>query len=412
MARLHAYSYKLVNLWFRPHFMTARVFGLRISMAYALMMMGSGVQLPFLPLWLKAKGLDTASIAMVVAGMMAVRVLGAPLFAWIADHFGNRKLVIQLCAGLAFAAYLLLAISNGFGAITTMALIAGFMFAPVFALTEGFSVDGATAHGLDYGRLRLWASLSFLTGSLLSGALLTKLDPLSTAWLIAMAQGLSFLSTLLLPDEPERPKHVEPQDDMLGRARDLFFGSSFPLLMLVAGLGQASHAMLYTSSSLHWTSLGFNSFDISLLWVAAVTAEVLLLGFSNRLLEALGPSRLLLLGLSGGVLRWTMMATFSSYGVLFLAQALHGLTFASAHLGAMHFIRLMVPPDFRNRAQGLYSALSGGVLMSSMAWMSGRLYGSWGGQAYYGMALVSLTALVLALALMRLNPRVRMAGAA
>jgi MFS transporter, PPP family, 3-phenylpropionic acid transporter len=392
--------------------MTARVFGIRISIAYALMMMGSGVQLPFLPLWLKAKGLDNAGIAMVVAGMMAVRVLGAPLFAWVADHFGNRKLVIQLCAGLAFSAYLLLAISNGFGPITTMALIAGFMFAPVFALTEGFSVDGAAAHGLDYGRLRLWASVSFLMGSLVSGALLTKLDPISTAWLIAVAQGLAFLATLLLPDEPVRAKHVVPGDDMLLRARDLFFGSSFPLLMLVAALGQSSHAMLYTSSSLHWTSLGFNSFDISLLWVAAVSAEVLLLGFSNRMLEVLGPSRLLLLGLSGGVLRWVMMASFSSYGLLLASQMLHGLTFASAHLGAMHFIRLMVPPNFRNRAQGLYSALSGGVFMATLAWMSGRLYGSWGGQAYYAMALVSLTALVLAVLLMRFNPRVRVAGAA
>jgi MFS transporter, PPP family, 3-phenylpropionic acid transporter len=392
--------------------MTARIFGIRISIAYALMMMGSGVQLPFLPLWLKAKGLDNASIAMVVAGMMAVRMLGAPLFAWIADHFGNRKLVIQLCAGLAFSAYLLLAISNGFGPITTMALIAGFMFAPVFALTEGFSVDGAAAHGLDYGRLRLWASVSFLMGSLISGALLTKLDPLSTAWLIAMAQGMAFLATLLLPDEPGHAKHAEPGDDMLLRARDLFFGSSFPLLMLVAALGQSSHAMLYTSSSLHWTSLGFDSFDISLLWVAAVSAEVALLGFSNRLLDALGPSRLLLLGLSGGVLRWVMMASFSNYGLLFASQMLHGLTFASAHLGAMHFIRLMVPPNFRNRAQGLYSALSGGVFMASMAWMSGRLYGIWSGQAYYAMAMVSLTALVLATVLLRFNPRVRAAGAA
>jgi MFS transporter, PPP family, 3-phenylpropionic acid transporter len=392
--------------------MTARIFGIRISFAYALMMIGSGVQLPFLPLWLKAKGMDNASIALVIAGMMAVRVLGAPLFSWMADHFGNRKFVIQLCAGFAFASYLLLAISNGFGPITTMSLIAAFMFAPVFPLTEGFSVDGSAAHGLDYGRLRLWASLSFLTGSLVSGLLLTQLDPLSTAWLIAAAQGLSFLATLLLPDEPETIVAPEQAENMLSGAGDIFLRSSFPLLMLVAGLGQASHGMIYTASSLHWTALGFNSFDIGLLWVAAVSAEVLLLAFSNALVTSLGPSRLLIMGLAGGMLRWTLMASFAGYGLNLLAQSLHGLSFAATHLGTMHFIRLMVPPPVRNRAQGIYSALSGGVLMSSTAWLSGRLYGSWGGHAYYAMALVSLTAFVMAFVLIRFSPRVRAAGAA
>ncbi len=392
--------------------MTARVFGIRISLAYVLLMVGSGVQLPFLPLWLKAKGIDNAGIAAIVAGMMAVRVIGAPLFAWIADHFGNRKLVIQLCAGFAFAAYLLLAISNGFGPITTMALIAGFMFAPVFPLTEGFSVDGSAAHGLDYGRLRLWASVSFLVGSLGSGALLTVLDPLTTAWLIAFAQGLAFLATLLLPDEPDVEHAVSVDDDKISRARDLFFGSSFPLLMLAAGLGQASHGMIYSSSSLHWTALGFNSFDIGLLWTAAVSCEVLLLAFSNALLLRFGPSQLLLIGLSGGVLRWLMMASFTSYSVMLVAQMFHALSFAAAHLGAMHFIRLMVPPNIRNRAQGIYSAMSGGILMSSTAWASGRLYNEMGGQAYYLMGVVSLVALALTLALLRFSPRVRAVGAA
>jgi MFS transporter, PPP family, 3-phenylpropionic acid transporter len=392
--------------------MTARIFGIRISIAYALMMMGSGVQLPFLPLWLKSKGIDNAGIALIVAGMMAVRVFGAPLFSWMADHFGNRKLVIQLCAGFAFSAYLLLAISNGFGPITTVALIAAFMFAPVFPLTEGFSVDGAAAHGLDYGRLRLWASVSFLVGSLVSGALLTKLDPLSTAWLIAGAQGLAFLATLLLPDEPDGVLDEEPTDDMLSGARELFFASSFPLLMVVAGLGQASHGMMYTASSLHWTALGFNSFDIGVFWMVAVSAEVALLAYSNWLLNALGPSRLLLIGLAGGVVRWLTMAAFTSFAMMMVAQSLHMLSFAAAHLGTMHFIRLMVPPHIRNRAQGLYSALSGGVLMSSTAWLSGWLYEDFGGQAYYAMGLVSVAALFAAFALIKFNPRVREAGAA
>jgi MFS transporter, PPP family, 3-phenylpropionic acid transporter len=392
--------------------MTARVFGIRISMAYALMMMGSGVQLPFLPLWLQAKGIDTTGIAMVVAGMMAVRVFGAPLFAWIADHFGNRRLVIQLCAGLAFASYLLLAISNGFSPIMTMALVAGFAFAPVFALTEGFSVDGAAAHGLDYGRLRLWASLSFLAGSLGSGALLTVLDPLSTAWLIAIAQGLSFLATLLLPAEPERPVEPEEPPTLPVRALPLLFASSFPLLILAAGLGQASHGMLNGFGSVHWHALGFNTFNIGLLWTIAVTAEVLLFANSNRLVNALGPSRLLMIGLGGGVLRWLLMAVTTTYEVTMLVQILHALSFAATHLGTMHFIRLMVPPHIKNRAQGFYSAVSGGLLMSASIWTSGLVYQQFAGQAYFFMACISVAALGLAVAMVKLSPTVRAAGEA
>lgn len=391
--------------------MTAKTFGLRISLTYALLMMGTGVQLPFLPLWLAAKGVDVAGIAAIVAGMMATRILGAPLFAWIADHFGNRRFVIQLCAGFSFISYLLLAASDGYGPIMAMALIASFMFAPVFPLTEGLSVDGSSALGLDYGRLRLWASLSFLSGSLISGALLTQLDPLTTVWLIAGAQGLSLFATLILPDEP----HSEPapaQSEQLSGARQLFFGSSFPLLMLAAGMAQASHGMLYSFSSVHWSSLGFSSMAIGVFWTAGVMAEVALLAFSNVLLATFGPGRLLVIGLAGGMLRWIIMAYAGSFVVIMLSQSLHALSFATAHLGTMHFIRLMVPGNFRNRAQGIYAALSGGVLLSSAAWISGGLYLNHGARAYLFMAAISFAGLVLALMLIRFSPRVRVAAAA
>lgn len=391
--------------------MTARRFGIKLSIVYALLMIGSGVQLPFLPLWLSAKGLSVEAIAAVVAGGMATRILGAPLFAWIADHFGNRRLVIQLCAGLSLASYCLLAISNGFGPIMTMVLIASFVFAPVFPLTEGFGVDGAVAHNLDYGRLRLWASLSFLTGSLGSGALLTVLDPLDTAWILAAAQGLAFLATLQLPDEPEAQK-FEAGNGAHMRARNLFFGSGIALLLVAAGLAQASHAMLYSFSSVHWQSLGISSFWIGVLWVAAVSVEVLLFSLSNSLVVALGPGGLLLVGIAGGILRWVMMAVFANYALLLVAQALHALSFAATHLGTMHFIRLLVPNAIRNRAQGLYSALAGGVFMSVTAYGSGHLYGAYGAHAYYVMAAMSVIAFALVFYLVKVSPTVRAVAAA
>jgi PPP family 3-phenylpropionic acid transporter len=293
----------------------------------------------------------------------------------------------------------------------TVALVASFMFAPVFPLTEGFSVDGAVAHNLDYGRLRLWASISFLCGSLGAGSLLTVLDPLDTAWILAAAQGLAFSATLLLPDEPDLESD-DTESDTPGLARTLLFGSGFPILMIAAGLAQASHGMLYSFSAVHWSSLGYSTLWIGVFWLAAVALEVLVFSFSNMLIAAFGPGPVFLAGISGGILRWLLMGTFTSYGIILGAQMLHALSFAATHLGTMHFIRLLAPTAVRNRAQGIYSAISGGVFLSATAFASGSLYAAYGGMAYYAMAFISAVALAVALLVLRLNPKVRAAGAA
>jgi MFS transporter, PPP family, 3-phenylpropionic acid transporter len=331
--------------------MTARAFGIRFSTCYALMMMGSGVQLPFLPLWLHAKGLDVSSIAAVVAALMAVRVIGAPLFAYVADHSGNRLLVIRSCAVLALMAYMALPFTNGFWQILPVALVASLFFAPVFPLTEGFSIDGSAAHGLDYGRLRMWASLSFLAGSLISGALLTRLPAESTAWLIAGAQALSVLATFLLPPEPKRSvEHHHTSALEFGTALKFLFASRFTVFLLGACLANASHGMLYSFSSVHWTSLGFGTMTIGILWACAVLAEVGLFAFSNAVIERIGSPLLLCIGLVGGVVRWSGMAYASGVMSMGALQMLHCVSFACAHLALMHFIRLNVPSsDFMQR---------------------------------------------------------------
>lgn len=392
--------------------MTARAFGIRFSTCYALMMIGSGVQLPFLPLWLSAKGLTVSQIATVVAAMMAVRVIGAPLFAYIADRSGNRILVIRSCAILALWAYVALPFASSFQTILPIALVAGLFFAPVFPLTEGFSVDASATHGLDYGRIRLWASLSFLMGSLASGALLTTLPHIDTVWLIAGAQCFNVLATFLLPPEPKSlVEHPARKIDFMDAFKFLFF-SRFTLFLCAASLANSSHAMMYSFSSVHWTGLGFDTLTIGILWACAVVAEVGLFAFSNRVIDWLGSPVLLCVGLAGGVVRWTGMAFATGIVEMGLLQALHAMSFACAHLALMHFIRLNVPRKLRNTAQGLYAALAGGVLLSSVTWISGPIYQAHGGRAYLAMAVICSIGFFLALSYVRLSPTVRVAVAA
>lgn len=391
--------------------MTVRRFSFRFSMAYALMMLGSGVQLPFLPLWLSAKGLGAGEITFIVAGMMAVRTVSSPLFAWVADHFRVRRKVITFCAIAAFLCYAALGWIEGVWAIAAMALLASFFFAPVFPLAESYSVDASAALGLDYGRIRLWASLSFLSGSLGSGILLTHLDPLDTAWLLAGAMGLTVVSVFLMPPEPEVMREVKPRSASSLGAMRFLFATSFPVFLLAAGLAQASHGMMYSFSSVHWHDLGYSPFIIGMMWTVAVIAEVALLAFSNRIIEWTGPGRIFLAGVVGGLLRWLLLAFVEDLPFVLLLQALHAASFAMTHLGTMHMIRLMVPERLRNRAQALNAALSGGILMSASMAVSGPLYSQLGAQTYLVMAGISFAALSLAIPLLRVSPRVRAAAA-
>lgn len=370
------------------------------------MAIGAGIQLPFLPLWLHARGLTVGEIAIVVAGMTAIRILAVPLAAFVSDRYQNRRSVIIVCGFAAFAAFLMLAFATSFWLIFSFSLLASFCWAPVFPLAESFSVDGSAAHRIDYGRMRLWASLSFLTGSLGGGILLQLLSINSVIFLMAGAQGMSALVGLLLPDDPKIDAQVLGNQGPTNFSRVVRFlvAGSFALFITAVGVGQASHAMLYSFGPVHWHDLGFDKFTIGCFWAISIAAEVLLFGFSQNLVNRFGAINLIIIGISGGAFRWLVMANDFGLGITFGTQALHAVSFAMLHLGAMHYIRLNVPDGLRNSAQGLYAAVSGGVAMSAVMGLTGLLYEHLHGGTYLAMAGISLVALSFGLALKRLNP--------
>ena len=104
--------------------MSSRIFSLRLSAFNAFLFLGTGIQTPFLPLWLKDRGLEPGQIAFILAAMTAVRVLAIPLGAYIADKYGNRRAIIVVSAFAAFASYLLLAFVPGFHLILVVAVLA------------------------------------------------------------------------------------------------------------------------------------------------------------------------------------------------------------------------------------------------------------------------------------------------
>ena len=76
--------------------MPSRHFTYRLSLFNAVLFLGSGILLPFLPLWLQDRGLADTQVTLVVGLMMAVRVVGIPVGTFIADLTRRRRMVILM----------------------------------------------------------------------------------------------------------------------------------------------------------------------------------------------------------------------------------------------------------------------------------------------------------------------------
>ena len=67
---------------------------LPVLLAEAILWLGFGALLPVLPLYITEQGIDTATLGWIVAAWPAARLLGEPLFGWLADRGDKRLLML------------------------------------------------------------------------------------------------------------------------------------------------------------------------------------------------------------------------------------------------------------------------------------------------------------------------------
>lgn len=385
--------------------MQPQALNFRLCFFMAFLFLGLGVQLPFLPLWLADRGLSTGEIAAVLSGQILIRAFGAPLGTFLADRYNRPVPLVRLLPLLCAASYLLLAFMQGFEAIFLVAVLAAVFLSPVGPIAENFAMVESAKAGLDYGRQRLWASVSFIVGTLVSGFALEIMATSTAVLLIAVSYAALGFAGLALPDiKPQAQSGQAPARTRPADVLRLFRSRVFVIFLLAVSIAQASHAMLYGFGSLHWEQLGISKGTIGILWGIGVCAEVVFFFFSGRLLPRFAPILLILIGCFLGVLRWTVTAFDPALWLLVPLQTLHAATFALTHFGTLHYLMQNVPGALRNSAQGLYTACSAGLFLMLATAAVGPIFDAYAGRAYLAMAAMSLVATALAFLVFRSSP--------
>ena len=359
-------------------------FAPRLAALYAGLFALVGIQVPFFPLWLTAKGLDAQQIGIVLAVPMVVRVFAIPAVARLAEHGGALRGTIAATLLAATLGYLAVGFADGFLAIAFLVALAAGAGSPANPLAETYALKGLAQRGHVYGPVRLWGSVAFIVGTFVAGYAIDILPAHDLIWLIVAAYALSALAAAAL-----EPVDFKPSSASSGRSRKLFTDPTFLSVVAAAGLIQGSHAVYYGFSALDWSKAGIDGTVIAALWALGVVAEIALFAAQGRLPRFMQPAVLIMIGGTAAVVRWVGMAFDPPAAALPVLQLLHGLSFGATHLGSLALIARVAPEGRGATAQGLY-AIGLGLVMAAMMSLSGWLYASYGNLSYAAMALAAI----------------------
>jgi MFS transporter, PPP family, 3-phenylpropionic acid transporter len=384
-----------------------RRYSLRVSLLFAALCAVMGIQTPYVPVWLDWAGLSAREIAISTAAPLVVRVAVTPAIAFAADRFGEHRRFLIGLAWVGLAALALLSQQRSFWPILALIIVFSLAMMGVMALTETLAMRGVQSAKLDYGRMRLWGSLSFVAMTIVGGRVLQGRGADWAIWLLVGAAVLTLAAAHALPPRaaPHRLALGSGRRLTLADAAGLVGSRSFLTFLIATGAVQAAHAVLYTFGVLHWRALGLNASWCGALWGVSIGCEIALFAYSGAVLERIGPVEMIGLGSVAAVMRWIAMGFDPPLALLVVLQATHALSYGASHIGAIHYLARYVPEHQGGTAQALYASVTGGIAMAGAVALAGPLYGSYGGHAYWAMAGIAGLAVVASFALLNMRPR-------
>jgi MFS transporter, PPP family, 3-phenylpropionic acid transporter len=382
----------------------------RFILLFAFLYSGFGVNSPFFPSFLHARGLEPEAIGVVLAAGTAIRLVAAPVAGQIADRLEASRTILALSLAAAALVALGYLTAWGFWPLLLTGLVSAVALAPLAPVADALALsaseqrDATGRRAFDYGWVRGAGSAAFILGSLVSGQVIGQFGLTSILVLQAGLFAIACLFAFRVPEQSLPAGHeAAPPSDPAESTNGIWRLLAIPLyrrVIIVAALVFGSHAMHDGFAVLRWREAGIGPEVISLLWSESVAAEVVIFFLIGpRLLDRIGPAHAAALCAGAGVLRWIVMSQTVWVPALMLIQPLHGLTFAFLHLACMRLLSEIVPSGLAATALTVYGTLGAGLSSVLLTLASGPLYGRLGPTGFLAMAALCVVAVPITLTL-------------
>jgi PPP family 3-phenylpropionic acid transporter len=330
------------------------------SFYFAYFLMLGGIA-PFFSLYLNKLGFSGVQIGILLALMPLARVVAPPAWAWLADHQGRRRPLVRMTTAAAAVSCTGFLFAKSFAGLFVVILLLNVFWCAALPLVEATTMAHLKGRLGDYGRIRVWGSVSFMLSVIVLGQIL---DYTGILWLPLMLVALFTVNAMaawILPVDRAHAHHEEhvPLREILRRPEVLaLFAACF--LMALA------HGPYNTFYSIHLVEHGYSKSAVGWMWAVSVLAEIVVFLLMPRLLRRFSIPAIMSFSLGCAVVRFLIVGWLTQSTLLMaLAQTMHAATFGAHHAAALAAIHHFFRGRTQSRGQALYTSFgfgAGGVL--------------------------------------------------
>ncbi len=364
----------------------------RLSGFYFSYFAGLGAFMPYWSVYLQSLGFAPRQIGELIAVVVATKIVSPNIWAWIADHTGQRMLIVRVGCLVATLSFTGVFFHHSYLWIGAVMLVFSFFWNAALPQFEATTLSHLRQETHRYSSIRLWGSIGFIVTVAGMGPLLEHYGTaLLPPVLLALYLGMWLLS-LLVPEQAAG--HLQLSHQPL---RQVLQRPEVAALLAVCFLMQASHGPYYAFYTIYLEEHGYSRTWVGQLWALGVIAEVGVFLVMHKWVPRFGLRRLLLSALLLAALRWLVIGVFAdSVALITAAQLLHAASFGVYHAAAISLIHQYFQGRNQGMGQGLYSSLSFGAGGAVGSLYSGYLWQSGGSLSFIIAALLSAAAFAIA----------------
>ncbi len=389
----------------------------------------------FLPVYLESQGFSGTQIANIMALDSIIAIVGISiLWGYISDRTQKPASVLQILAlGTALSFIPILMGGSTYSLVFFGYFIFGLFSCPIGAISDSLAVLKAKEKGVDFGKIRVWASIGWFSSSLVVGFLLaakgTHIEVKSfadvAAIFTAMFEGkgvnwndpivimlviggfvFTFLSALgfknVKKDESKKTDKPKFTDLKL-----IFKNNYFLVFLLVVIFHMLSLKSFYLVFGIHVKNLQMSPTILSISFAVATLAEIFVLTMFGKLRKFLSLEMLVLVAVGVSIFRWILLANTDTVTVLLLGQVLNAATSGIFIAAAVSLVAEAAEPRLLVTYQQVYYyAMFVGNLIGT--YTSGFIYEISGKNAvpvFYMMAGVEVLGVVFILLSMKMRKK-------